>query len=120
MLLISGDIHPNPGPIDPCSVCSHRVTWGKDQYNVPTVLSGYTSPALVFLLLTFIKPFRDTLGLAQCVHPLLNPSPPCDTLILYLHLSLYLHPFTLQIPTLTHKHPQNHIFKNEPPQNNHE
>ena len=27
MLLISGDIHPNPGPIDSCSVCFHRVTW---------------------------------------------------------------------------------------------
>ena len=28
LLLISGDIHPNPGPIDPCFVCSRRVTWG--------------------------------------------------------------------------------------------
>ena len=28
LLLISGDIHPNPGPIDPCSVYSRRVTWG--------------------------------------------------------------------------------------------
>ena len=28
LLLISGDINPNPGPIDPCSVCSRRVTWG--------------------------------------------------------------------------------------------
>ena len=28
LLLISSDIHPNPGPIDPCSVCSCRVTWG--------------------------------------------------------------------------------------------
>ena len=28
LLLISGNIHPNPGPIDPCSVCSRRVTWG--------------------------------------------------------------------------------------------
>ena len=28
LLLISSDIHPNPGPIDPCSICSHRVTWG--------------------------------------------------------------------------------------------
>ena len=28
LLLISGDIHPNPSPIDPCSVCSRRVTWG--------------------------------------------------------------------------------------------
>ena len=26
LLLISGDIHPNPGPIDPCSVCSCGVT----------------------------------------------------------------------------------------------
>ena len=28
LLLISGDIHLNPGPIDSCSVCSRRVTWG--------------------------------------------------------------------------------------------
>ena len=28
MLLLSGDIHPNPGPIDLCSVYSCRVTWG--------------------------------------------------------------------------------------------
>ena len=28
LLLISSDIRPNPGPIDPCSVCSRRVTWG--------------------------------------------------------------------------------------------
>ena len=28
ILLISSDIHRNPGPIDPCSVCSRRVTWG--------------------------------------------------------------------------------------------
>ena len=28
LLLISSDIHPNPVPIDPCSVCSRRVTWG--------------------------------------------------------------------------------------------
>ena len=28
MLLISGDIHHNPGPIDHCSVCYYRVTWG--------------------------------------------------------------------------------------------
>ena len=27
MLLISGDIHLNPGPIDPCCVCCRRVTW---------------------------------------------------------------------------------------------
>ena len=100
LLLISSDIHPNPGPIDPCSVCSRRVTWETDQYNVPTVLSGYTSPALVFLPLTSLKSPRDTLGLAQCAHPLLNSSPPSHTLIPYLHPFLYLHPPTLQIPHL--------------------
>ena len=103
LLLISGDIHPNPGAIDPCSVCSRRVTWETDRYNVPTVLFGYTSPALVFLLLTFVKSHRDTLGLAQCVHPLLNLSPLSHTLILYLYPSLYLHPLTHQIP---HPHSQ--------------
>ena len=28
LLLICGNIYPNPGPIDPYSVCSRRVTWG--------------------------------------------------------------------------------------------
>ena len=28
LFLIGGDIHPDPGPLDPCSVCSRRVTWG--------------------------------------------------------------------------------------------
>ena len=84
LLLISGDIHPNPGPIDPALSAPGET----DRYNVPTVLSGYTSPALVFLLLTFVKSHRDTLGLAQCVHPLLNLSPVSHTLILYLYPSL--------------------------------
>ena len=38
LLLISGGIHLNPDPIDPCSVCSGRVTWETDRYNVATVL----------------------------------------------------------------------------------
>ena len=97
LLLISGDIHPNPGLIDPCFVCSRRVTWRNRLVQCTTVLSGYTSPALVFLPLSFKKSPRDTLGLAQCAYPLLNPSPPSHTLILYLH------PFTLQIP---HPHSQ--------------
>ena len=103
LLLISGDIHPNSGPIDPCSVCSCRVTWETDRYNVATVLSGCTFPALVFLPLTFVKSPWDILGLSQCAHPLLNPSPPSHTPILYLHPSLYLHPLTLQI---SHPHSQ--------------
>ena len=115
LLLISGDIHPNHGPIDPCSVCSRRVTWGNRSVQ-------YTNCSLWVHLfcsglspLTFVKFPRDTLGLAQCVHPPLN-SP----------LPLTFQPCTLihkhcKSPILTHKHPQNNIFKNEPsPQNNHE
>ena len=56
LLLISGDIHPNPGPIDPCSVCSRRVTWGNRSVQctncslwVHLPCSGL-SPSLVFLL----------------------------------------------------------------------
>ena len=103
LLLISGDILPNPGPIDPARSAPVESPGETDQYNVPIVLSGYTSPALVSLLLTFVKSHRDTLGLAQCVHPLLNPSPLSHTLILYLHPFLYLHPITHQIP---HPHSQ--------------
>ena len=97
LLLISGDIHPNPGPALSAPVESPGET---DQYNVPAVPSGYTSPALVFLPLTSAKSPMDTLGLAQCAHPLLNPPPPSHTLIPYLHSFLYLHPLTLQIPHL--------------------
>ena len=62
-----------------------------------------TPLALVFLPLTFVKSPWDTLELAQCAHPLLNPSSLSHTLIQYLHPSLYLHPFTFQIP---HPHSQ--------------
>ena len=103
LLLISGDIHPNPGPIDPCSVCSRRVTWGNRSVQCTNCSLRVHLPALVFLLLTFVKSPRDTLGLAQCVHPLLNLSPLSHTLILYLYLSLYLHPLTHRIP---HPHSQ--------------
>ena len=103
LLLISGDIHPNPGPIDPCSVCSRRVTWGNRSIQctgcslwVHLSCSGL-SPA------DFRKISRDTLGLAQCAHPLLNPSPPSHTLIPYLHSFLYPHPLTLQTPHLHSK-----------------
>ena len=84
LLLISGDIYPNPGPIDPAPCAPVESPGETDRYNVSTVLSGYTSHALVFLLLTFVKSIRDTLGLAQCAHPFLIP-PPSYILILYLH-----------------------------------
>ena len=119
LLFISDDIYPNPGPIDPCSVCSRRVTWGNRSIQctncslwVHLFCSGLSPD-------DFRKISRDTLGLAQCAHPLLNPSPPSHTLILYLRPFLYLHPLTLQIPHLhspTTTKP--YLQKLTPPQNN--
>ena len=120
LLLISGDIHPNPGPIDPCSVCSRRVTWGNRSVQC-TNCSLWVHLSCSGLSPTdFRKISPGHSWIAQCAHPLLNPSLSSHTLILYLHPFLYLHPLILQTP---HPHSQtttNHIFKNEPPQNNHE
>ena len=126
LLFISCDIHPNPGPIDPCSVCSRRVTWGNRSVQCTTALSGYTFPALVFLPLTFVKSPRDTLGLAQCAHPLLNPSlshpnrvpSSINTLLTNTHktISLKMNPHpktTTNNPTNPPNHPQ--LIFNYPP-----
>ena len=96
LLLISGDIHPNPykTPAPSAPVESPGKT---DRYNVPTVLSGYTSPVPVSPPRTFAKSPRDTLGLAQCAHPPLK-SPPSFHI-----LTPYLHP---QTPSNPHLHLQ--------------
>ena len=89
LLLISGDIHPNPGPIDPCSVCSRRVTWGNRLVKCTNCSLG------VHLSCSGLSPadFRKiSPGLVQCAHPLLNP------LLLSHILTLYLHPQTLPNP----------------------
>ena len=103
LLLISGDIHTNPGPINPCSVCSHRVTWGNRSVQctncslwVHLSYSGL-SPA------DFRKISQEHSRTCPMCHPLLNLSPLSHPLILYLHPSLYLNPLTLQIP---HPHSQ--------------
>ena len=100
LLLISGDIHPNPGPIDPCSVCSRRVTWGKRSVQCPTVLwvhlswSGL-SPA------DFRKispghswtcpmcPFSSQLS-PSLLHP--NPAPKSPTSTHKHHKNIFLYP----------------------------
>ena len=100
LLLISGDIHPNPGPIDPCSVCSRRVTWGNRSIQctncslrVHLSCSGL-SPA------DFPKISPGHSWTCPMCPSSSQPFPPSHTLILYLHLFLYLHPLTLQIPHL--------------------
>ena len=115
LLLISGDIHPNPGPIDPCSVCSRRVTWGSRWVQCTNCSLWVHLSALVFLPLTFVKFPRDTLDLPSVSIFLSTPLLPLTS-----------QPYTLihkhsKSPILTHKHPQNNIFKNEPSlQNKHE
>ena len=86
LLLISGDIHPNPGPIDPCSVDPVESTGEIDWYNLPTVLSGCASLALVSHLQIFEKFLEDTLELVQCAHLSLKLLPPLLKLSPYPHL----------------------------------
>ena len=50
------------GPIDSCCIYPRQFTWEAGQYNVPTVLSGCTFPALVFLLLNSKKFLQGTPG----------------------------------------------------------
>ena len=95
LLLINGDIHPNPGHIDPCSVCSCRVTWGNRSVQC-------TNCSLwVHLSCSSLSPadFRKISPGHSWTCPMCpsssQPSPPSHTLIVYLHPSLYLHPFTL-------------------------
>ena len=119
LLLISGDIHPNPGPIDPCSVCSRRVIWG----NISVQCTNCS--LWVHLSCSGLSPadFRkispghsSTCPMCPSSQPLPSLSHPNPVSIL-LCISIHSHS---KSPTLIHKHPQNHIFKNEPPQNNHD
>ena len=100
LLLISGDIHPNPGPIDPCSVCSRRVTWG----NRSIQCTGCS--LWVHLSCSGLSPadFRKISPGHSWTCPMCpsssQPPPPSHTPIPYLHSFLHLHPLTLQIPHL--------------------
>ena len=100
LLLISGDIHPNPGPIDPCSVCSRRVTWG----NRSIQCTGCS--LWVHLSCSGLSPadFRKISPGHSWTCPMCpsssQPPSPSHTPIPYPHSFLYLHPLTLQIPHL--------------------
>ena len=116
LLLIRGDIHPNPGPIDHCSVCSRRVIWGNRsvQRTNCSLWVHLSCSGLSFADFRKISPGHSW-TCPMCPSSS-QPLPPLShTLILYLH------PFCISIhshskpPTLTHKHPQNYIFKNNPP-----
>ena len=40
LLLMSGNVHPNPGPIFPCSVCAGNVTWRASQCYAASAPNG--------------------------------------------------------------------------------
>ena len=96
LLLIRGDIHPNPGPTDPCSVCSRRVTWKNRSVQcincflwVPFSCSGLSHAEFCK-----ISPGHTW---NSPMYPSSSQPPPSHILILYLH------PQTLPNP---HPHPQ--------------
>ena len=112
LLLISGDIHPNPGPIDPCSVCSRRVTWG----NRSIQCTGCS--LWVHLSCSGLSPadFRKISPGHSWTCPMCpSSSQPPLPLTLQSHI-LILFCITIlshsKSPTFTHNQPQNHIFKN--------
>ena len=41
LLLMSGNVHLNPGPIFPCSVCTGNVTWRGNQCNAALAPNGF-------------------------------------------------------------------------------
>ena len=90
LLLISGDIHSNPDPIDPCSVYSHRVTWGNRSIQC-------TNCSLwVHLSYSGLSP-TDFCKISPG-HSWTCPMCPSSSQSPSHTLILYLHPFTLQIP----------------------
>ena len=98
LLLISGDIHPNPGPIDPCSVCSRRVTWRNRSIQC-TNCSLWVHLSCFGLAPADFRKISPGHSWTCPMYP--SSSQPLPSLsILYLHPFLYLHPLTLQIPHL--------------------
>ena len=116
LLLISGDIHPNPGPIDSCSVCSRRVTWGNRSVR-------FTNCSLwVHLSCSGLSPadFRKIFpghswtcpmcpSFSQPLPSLSHPNPVSSSF----SVSPSIH---TPNPSPSFKHPQNHIFENKSPQ----
>ena len=62
LLLMSGNVHPNPGPIFPCSVCAGNVTWQGKSVQCCTC-SIWVAESRVFILeafrLTLFKRIRQ-------------------------------------------------------------
>ena len=122
VLLISGEIHPNPGPIDSCSVCYHKVTWGNRSVQCANCFFWVYLSCSGLIPTDFAKSPQDTLGLVQCAYPPLKSPSPSYNLTPYLHPQAPTNPHLhLQIPTnlhLNYRYPQIPIFKNALPQNN--
>ena len=101
LLLISSDIHPNPGPIDPCSVCSRRVTWGNRSIQC-TGCSLWVHLSCSGLSLADFRKISPghSWTCPMCPSSSQPPPPPSHIPIPYPHSFPHLHPLTLQIPHL--------------------
>ena len=69
MLFLNKRQHsPNPGPINPCSVCSCQVTWGNRLVQCANCSLVVQLSCWGLSLLIFEKFLQDTLGFVQCAH----------------------------------------------------
>ena len=104
LLLISSDIHPNPGPIDPCSICSHRVTW-RNRLIQCTNCPLWAHLSCSGLSLTYFCKISSR-------HPWTCPMcPPSSQTSPHSHnLTLYLHLQTPTKPHLQKRTPQNNFL----------
>ena len=112
LLLISGDIHPNPGPINPCSVCSRRVTWGNRSIQCTGCslwvhLSCYGLSPADFRKISPGHSWTCPMCPSSSQPPL--PLTLQSRILIIFCISILSHSKSL---TYTHKQPQNHIFKN--------
>ena len=116
LLLISGSVHPNPGPIFPCSVCAGNVTWrGKSvqcctcskwvhlrysqlslsKFRALGSSHSWSCPPAVPPLTTLWLPVRTP---PTCIPPLYNLASPL--LMQHSRPTLVFKPLTLHLPNL--------------------
>ena len=115
---MSGNVHPNPGPIFPCSVCAGNVTWWGKSVQCCTCFK--MGPAKVLttlprqiqsswqLSLLELPPCRNTGTPPTCIPPLYNLPPSADAaLSLHPRLQTFYPPSAhfISSPSAPHHHP---------------
>ena len=108
LLLMSGNVHPNPGPIFPCSVCAGNVTWRRKSVQCCTCSKWVHLRCSQLSLSNFRAlgsshswscfPCRNTRTPPTCIPPLYNLAP--SLLMLHSRVTLVSKPPILLLPIL--------------------